>query len=421
MVRAVIKFTERKIKMKELFSLGELYPSDFLKPDESPRCEPIELKLMLDDDGIVCLEKSAPADVMWGKYWYRSSISSTMKAQLKDVVDSILSVIKLNDGDVFIDVAGNDGYMLSQVPQNLIRVNIDPADDSFRLEAEKNCDLVIQDYFSADVYKKSRYGKVKAKVISVISMFYDLDEPDKFLDDINEIMDDDGLLVLQLSYTPLMLAQLEFTNICHEHRRYYSLFNIKKLLEKHDFKIMDVSINNTNAGSFRLQVIKKSADITKFASQTHRDVCNFRIEGLLMYEKTLKLDSADTWKDFHQRILELKEKTVSFIKSEKEKGKAIYGYGASTKGNTLLQFFGLDSSLITAIAERSPAKYGTKTIGTNIPIISEQQMRDARPDYLLILPFHFLNEFIERESDLLESGTKMIVPCPKFEIISHAA
>src|SRR3990167_7313948 len=112
--------------MQELFSLGKLYPSDFLKPDESPRCEPVEIKLMLDDDGIVRLEKSAPPDMMWGKYWYRSSISDTMKSQLKDVVNSVLDVIRLNDGDIFIDIAGNDGYMLSQVPQNLIRVNIDP-------------------------------------------------------------------------------------------------------------------------------------------------------------------------------------------------------------------------------------------------------------------------------------------------------
>lgn len=404
---------------KELFSLGKLYPSDFLKPDEQPRCQPVELKLIMDEDGVVCLEKSAPKEVMWGeKYWYRSSISSTMQGQLRDVVKSTLEVIKVQDGDIWCDIAGNDGYMLSQVPRSLIRINIDPANDTFRLEAEKRCDLVIQDYFSADVYKNSKFGKQKAKIVSVISMFYDLSDPDTFLDDVYEIMDNNGLLVIQLSYTPLMLKQLEFSNICHEHLRYYSFFNLKKLLEKHNFKVMDVQLNNTNAGSFRLHITKQSADITKYASHTHRDVCEFRIASLLEYEKSLKLDSVETWINFYQRIIQLKDKTVSFIKEQKNKGKIVMAYGASTKGNTLLAVFGLDNNLITAIADRSPAKFGLRTVGTNIPIISEEEMRKIHPDFLLILPFHFLNEFIEREAEYLEKGGKFIVPLPKFQIIS---
>lgn len=403
--------------MKKLFSLGKLYVSDFLKPDEQPRCGPVDMTLMLDENGAVRLETLAPKDSMWGKYWYRSSISQTMKDQLKDVVDSALSVFKVNDGEIWADIAGNDGYMLSQVPSKMIRINIDPADDTFKIESEKRCDLVIQDYFSADVFKISQYGDRKAKVISVISMFYDLDEPGKFLDDVREILDDNGLFILQLSYTPLMLEQLEFSNICHEHTYYYSLFNIKNLLYRHGFKIMDVQLNNTNAGSFRLHVMKREADIKKYGSHTHRDVCNFRISSLLEYERTLGLDKEETWLDFHARIMALKKRTLDFILEEKKKGKTIMGYGASTKFNTTLQVFELDSTLITAIAERSPAKYGTRTAGTNIPIISESEMRERHPDYLLIGPFQFLSEFIEREKEYLQKGGKFIVLLPKFEII----
>lgn len=403
--------------MKKLFSLGELYVSDFLKPDEEPRCGPVDMTLMLDENGAVRLEKMAPKDSMWGKYWYRSSISQTMKDQLKDVVDSALSVFKVEDGQIWTDIAGNDGYMLSQVPSNMIRINIDPADDTFRVESEKRCDLVIQDYFSADVFKVSQYGDRKSKVISVISMFYDLEEPGKFLDDVYEILDDNGLFILQLSYTPLMLEQLEFSNLCHEHCYYYSLFNIKNLLENHGFKIMDAQLNNTNAGSFRLHIMKKDADIKKYGSHTHRDVCNFRIASLLEYERTLGLDKEETWHDFHSRIMALKKRTLDFILEEKKKGKTIMGYGASTKFNTTLQVFGLDSTLITAIAERSPAKYGTRTVGTDIPIISEDEMRQRHPDYLLIGPFQFLSEFIEREKEYLQKGGKFIVLLPKFEII----
>jgi hypothetical protein len=404
--------------MQELFSLGKLYPSDFLKPEEQPRCEPVEMKMMLDENGTARLEKTAPPEAMWGKYWYRSSISETMRKQLRDVVDSVLDVMKLDERHLmWCDLAGNDGYLLSQVPESFIRINIDPADDSFRLEAEKHCDLVIQDYFSADVFKKSKFGKLKAKVVTCISMFYDLSDPDTFLEDVKEVMDDNGLFVLQLSYTPLMLEQLEFSNICHEHLFYYSLFNIKKLLEKHGFKIMDVSLNDTNAGSFRLHVMKKIGDEKLFGSHTHRDVCNFRMAGLLSYEKTLRVDEADTWLDFFKRINELKTKTVDFIKEQKSLGKSVFAYGASTKGNSLLQFFNLDSTLITAIAERSPQKFGTRTIGSNIPIISEDEMRKKSPDFLLILPFHFLNEFIEREKEYLDNGGQFIVPLPVFQII----
>lgn len=163
--------------------------------------------------------------------------------------------------------------------------------------------------------------------------------------------------------------------------------------------------------------MKSSSDDKNFASQPHRDVCQFRINSLLEYEKRLNLDSIVTWKQFFDRIEKLKEQTVSFIKSEKSKGKKIWGYGASTKGNTLLQYFGLDNTLIDGIAERSVYKWGLKTIGTNIPIYSEEEMRKNKPDYLLVLPWHFIQEFKEREKDFLMGGGKFIVPCPKFEII----
>jgi hypothetical protein len=163
--------------------------------------------------------------------------------------------------------------------------------------------------------------------------------------------------------------------------------------------------------------MKENADKTKFGTQPHRDVCQFRINSLLEYEKTLNLDSIEIWKKYYEEINDLKNKTIKFIKEEKLKGKKIWGYGASTKGNTLLQYFGLDNTLIDGIAERSAYKFGLKTIGTNIPIYSEEEMRKANPDYLLILPWHFINEFIKREQDFLNKGGKFIVPCPKFEII----
>lgn len=410
--------------MTELFSLGELYVSDFLKEGEEPRHPPVEMKLVLDENGAVMLEKTPKPDSMWGKYWYRSSISGVMRAQLKDVVDSTLKVLQKNISEfdmseypTWVDIAGNDGYMLSQVPDHFGKINIDPADNSFTSESALHCDEVIQDYFSAKAYRSSSFGERQVDVVSCISMFYDLTEPGKFLRDVHEILEDDGLFVLQMSYTPLMLQQLEFGNICHEHKYYYSLFNIKKLLEKHGFQIMDCSLNDCNGGSFRIFAMKENADINKFGSSPHRDVCKFRIKSLLDYEKTLKLDQKETWMGFKDRIEDLGNKLVGLIASAKVHGKIVGAYGASTKGNTLLQYFELDNTLIDFIAERSEYKFGLRTVGTNIPIISEEEMRKRKPDYLLVLPWHFINEFIERERELLDGGMKFIVPCPMFQII----
>lgn len=402
--------------MKELFTLGELYVSDFLKEGEEPRGGKWEMKLMLDENGAVRLEKQPPADQMWGeKYWYRSGINDSMKKQLKNIVDSILDIYRLEQGDIFLDIAANDGSLLSFVPKEILRVGIDPCNDSFKEEAQKHANCIIQDYFSSQAY----FSRVtfECNVVTSISMFYDLSDPDTFIQDIDKVLDRDGLWVCQMSYTPLMLEQMAFDNICHEHIYYYSLFNFKNLVEKNGFKIMDVQLNDTNGGSFRVYMMKKNGDEKLFGAQPYRDVCKFRIDSLLQYENTLKLDSVATWMNFHKDILKLKEETVSFIKKVKAEGKTVYGYGASTKFNSLLQFFELDNTMITAIAERSPYKFGLHTIGTNIPIISEEQMRLDSPDYLLVGPWFFIQNFVEREQEFLKSGGKFIVPCPKFEVI----
>jgi hypothetical protein len=403
--------------MQELFTLGALYVSDFIKDEQSPRGEMVEMKLLLTDDGNVKLSKSAPLNTMYGTYWYRSGTNATMKQELKEIADSIIKIKKLKENDLWIDIACNDGTLLSHLPNNLIKIGIDPVDDSYKLESQKHANLIIQDYFSAEVFKKTKFGDLKAKVITSIAMFYDLENPDLFIQDIHKVLDNNGIWVLQLSYTPLMIKQMAFDNICHEHIYYYSLFNLKALLEKNGFKVMDCHLNDVNGGSFRVYAMKQSGDDKTFSSQPYRDVCNMRIDSLLAYEKTQNLDQAQTWFKFFNDIEELKNKTVSFIKEEKLKGKTIWGYGASTKGNTLLQYFGLDNTLIDGIAERSPYKFGLKTVGTNIPIYSEDEMRRAKPDYLLVLPWHFINEFINREQEYLQGGGHFIVPCPNFEII----
>ena len=404
-----------------ILKLGDFYVSDFLqKNEESARRNKYPLNLILDQEvGAVKLTEAPPHDKMWGKYWYRSGTNQSMKSELGGIVSEICSRVKYQENDLWLDIACNDGTLLSFVPNEFIKLGIDPADDSFKNESSKVANKVVQDYFNFESFQKTGFSDKKCKVITTIAMFYDLENPNTFIEDINKILDDNGVWIVQLSYTPLMLKQLAFDNICHEHFYYYSLNSLRKLFKNHSLKIVDANLNDANGGSIRIYIQKESASITSFATAPLRDVCDYRVDSIIQYENNyFDISDPKNWESFAKNIQDLKEQTVSFIKSAKADGKIIGGYGASTKGNTLLQLFGLDHTLIDFIAERSPYKYGLKTIGTEIPIISEDEMRQLKPDYLLVLPWHFINEFIEREHEFLENGGKFIVPCPNFEIIS---
>lgn len=410
-------------EMTELLSLGDLYISDFIKTQGDYRgVKKWDLTLMLSEE-TRCLQLKENADkhLMYGKYWYHSGTNNSMTRELEGIAKSASSLSKalkktIGGKKVFLDIASNDGTLLKFVdPEEYHRVGIDPAEGVFQQEAKKNCDLAVEDFFSKEVY--NNLGLEKASIITCIAMFYDLEDPKKFLDDVYEVMDDDGLFIIQQSYMPLMIKQLAFDNICHEHVFYHSLYSMEYLLDKSGFKVVDVQLNDVNGGSFRIYIQKKIAPEKSFGSSPYRDVANMRIESLRQYENSLNLQDPNTYSEFWEKIQELKYKTFDFISQAKSDGKCVWVYGASTKGNTLLQWFGLDDNFIDGAAERNPHKYGLKTIGTNIPIHSEETMRNIHPDYLLILPWHFINEFVDRETQYLKDGGHFIIPCPKFDII----
>ena len=409
--------------MNKILEMGSHYVSDFVEcEEETKNRKKYSLDLYLDGyTGAPRLSSAdlAPHGAMWGKYWYRSGINTSMTNELKCIGEEILSRVDLKTDDIWLDIACNDGTLLKFLPNYVKKIGIDPADDTFFAEASKHAEI-IQDFFSKDAWNKTTVANKKAKVITCIAMFYDLNNSHPFVQDIYDILDDDGIIVLQMSYTPLMIKQMAFDNICHEHVYYHDLTSIYNIFSKHDMKIVDCSLNETNGGSFRVYIQKNIAKEESFGNAPFRDVCSTRIRSLFSYENNeLNIRKVYIWQDFSFKLKELKKNLTGLIFNIKNAGKTIYGYGASTKGNTLLQYFGLSSKEITAIAERSHYKFGLKTIGTHIPIISEEEMREAKPDYLLILPWHFINEFKVRERPLLIAGTKMIVPCPKMEIISY--
>ncbi len=402
--------------MTELFSLGELYVSDFLAPDEKPRAAPADLTLVMDDDTkLVHLAEQPPAELMWGRYWYRSGTNATMCRELEGIVDEIESLVSI--GGLWVDIASNDGTLLEAVNDAFTAVGVDPVEGDIYDEALLHADEVIQSPFASSVADAILRENGEAKVVTCIAMFYDLLDPTDFLEGVHRLLDRDGVFVLQMSYTPLMLNQLAFDNICHEHARYYTLTTLQSTLTRAGFKIMDATLNDTNGGSFRVYAMRDDADQRKFASQPYRDVAEMRTSALLTNEMQWEFNSTGPWLRFWHRIDSLRSRVRTHIIDARARGETVWGYGASTKGNTLLQFFGLDHTMIDGIAERQEAKWGLRTVGTNIPIYSEDDMRKAKPDYLLMLPWHFVSEFTEREGDYLAGGGKFIVPCPRFEVI----
>lgn len=408
---------------KKVLELGSHYVSDFLNEDESSSDrKKYSLDLYIDEEKAAVRlgnDGLAPPEAMWGRYWYRSGTNATMTKELGSIVDEIVGRVKLSPGDVWLDIACNDGTLLSQVPTGVVRIGIDPCDDTYYEQSSKHA-KVVQTYFTKEAYNSAfPITPKKAKVITCIAMFYDLNDPAPFIKDMYECLDDDGVAVLQMSYTPLMMQQMAFDNICHEHVYYYSLTSLAYIFQNEGFRLVDASINDTNGGSVRVYFQKETAKVDSFATAPLRDVCNFRADSLLAFEQTgVNITNEKLWEEFGRRLLALKGEVVDFVKKAKSEGKTIYGYGASTKGNTLLQYFGLTNEDITAIAERSPYKFGKKTIGTEIPIVSEEEMREAKPDYLLVLPWHFIDEFVKREKDYLLNGGGLIVPCPSFKVIT---
>ena len=336
----------------ELFTLDELHISDFIDQDSEPRLEPVELKLMLaPKSGLVQLAHTADFDAMYREYWYRSGTNATMRNELREIAEKATKTIRPTTGDVWLDIGCNDGTLLSNVESSITRVGFDPALNTFlEAESKKHADSIIADYFTGEKY--AALGVPKASVITSIAMFYDLEDPHAFVSDVYNTLADEGLWIIQMSYLPLMLKQLAFDNICHEHLEYYSLGSLIYLLDSHDFKVVDCELNDINGGSFRIYIRKKGADATRFATAPYRDVAEMRIEGILAFEEKMDLRNPNTYMDFYTKIQALKKETMEFITKAKAEGKTIWGYGASTKGNTLLQWYGLNNTHLDGIAER---------------------------------------------------------------------
>lgn len=345
---------------------------------------------------------------MYGEnYGYHSSLNSSMVTHLQGIASFCLHLARPKPGEAIVDIGSNDGTLLNMYPDSLTLIGIDPTIKKFHTSYKPNIEK-IGDFFPGNLVAR-RFSRQKAKIVTSIAMFYDLDSPVDFIRHIIEILDDEGIWVSEQSYLPAMLENNSYDTICHEHLEYYSLIQLKWAFELTGLKIIDLEFNDTNGGSFRVTAAKKGS---KYPEAT--DI----IRQTLEKESQLELETTMPFIAFREKMEKHRRDLLSLLGQIKGQGKKVIGYGASTKGNVILQYCGITEKELPYIAEVNEDKFGKFTPRTLIPIISENEARAMNPDYFLVLPWHFKENLVKREGEYLSKGGKLIFPLPEIEIIS---
>jgi SAM-dependent methyltransferase len=391
--------------LKNIISLGIQYLSDFTTGSKKPQKYPLQL-MLCDNCSLLQLKHNAPkASLYTQRYGYKSGMNSTMRKELEEIVVKALKKLEIKNRKLLaVDIGANDGTLLGFYPKNVLKVAVEPI-KKFRQESMRKANVVINDFFNYSSYFRKMKTR-KADIITAISCFYDMEDPNSFLSDVKKILRPEGIIVIQQNYLVGMLKQNAFDNIVHEHLEYYSLLSLENLLKRHGLEVFDVEISDINGGSFR----------TYIANKGQREIGKSVIE-MRSREKKMKLKNLRNYLNFAKRVKNNKNKLNKFISKLVENHKRVFVYGASTRGNTLLQYCGLDSRLIKAAVERNPEKWGKKIASVGIPIIPEEQARREKPEYMLVLPWFFRQEFLQREKNYLKSGGHFIFPLPRFKII----
>ncbi len=367
---------------------------------------PLELA-WCPESGLLQLAHSYDPDEMYGEnYGYRSGLNQSMVRHLTRKIELLERASGLNSGDTVLDIGSNDCTTLkAYTVAGLQRVGIDPTGEKFRRFYPDDV-ILGADFFSAATYRK--LTSKPARLVTSIAMFYDLERPIEFAREIAEILAPDGLWHFEQSYMPSMLRTCAYDTICHEHLEYYSLSSVSYIVKAAGMRVVDVQMNSVNGGSFAVTAA------LAHSSHTANDTV---VQWLLDQEDRMGLSTPRPYRDFEERVYRHRDDLKRLLHALRADGKRILGYGASTKGNVLLQFCGITPEIVEAIAEVNADKFGSLTPGTHIPIISEAEARAMRPDYFLVLPWHFREGIVQREQQFLAGDGKMIFPFPEIEIV----
>jgi hypothetical protein len=404
------------VELAEVVHLGQqtltgVFPRD---KNETITSGPLELVKCVERDresncGLVQLKQTYDLGEMYGlNYGYRSGLNPSMVRHLGDKVNMILGRINVARGDVILDIGSNDGTLLKSYSDlGATLIGIDPTGHKF-LDYYPGHITLIPDFFSHESVSDV-IGSKKAKIITSIAMFYDLERPIEFMMQVRDLLADDGLWVFEQSYMPTMLAVNAYDTICHEHLEYYRLKQLKWMVDRVGLRILDVEFNDVNGGSF--SVVACLADATAY-----RETAS--VDTVLADEEKRGLGTSDPYEAFRSGVYRHREKLMDSLHRIKASGATIFGYGASTKGNVILQFCGLTDQDINFMAEVNADKFGCFTPGTRIPIIAEDVAKSLKPDYFLVMPWHFRDFIVEKERGYISSGGNLIFPLPELDIVS---
>jgi len=385
---------------------GKELPSSRLIPMSLVRCDPT-----LDENacGLLQMEHTVPPEILYSAYWYRSGTNATMRNHLAGIVETAVTILGKPDARV-LDIGCNDGTLLKSYPKQFVKFGVDPSDLANEVDDPEI--RVVQDIFPSDELLAALDGN-KLDIITSIAMFYDLEDPVAFTTAVKDVLASKGIWIFEMSYMPTMLKMTSYDTICHEHLEYYSLAVIENVLRRSGLKVFNVEHNDINGGSLRCYATH--ADNFSYKKPAYQQ----QLQAVHQQEFDLMLDTDAPYKHFQDRINVHREELQRLLKRLKGERKTIHIYGASTKGNTILQWCRIDNRIIDFAAERNPDKYGAMTLGTDIPIISEAESRAMKPDYYLVLPWHFRDEFVQRERETIAGGTGLIFPLPTIEIFTR--
>lgn len=371
-------------------------------PLELVRCSP-------SGCGLVQLRHTTDLELMYGHggYGYRSSIRPYMVNHLHGIVGQITDLARLGAGDLVVDIGSNDSTLLRGYPAGPELVGFDPNGEQFRDLYPAHVDLVA-DYFSRKAFTE-RYGERRAKVVTSIAMFYDLPRPVEFVQDIYDILDEDGLWISEQAYLPSMLDMLAYDAICHEHLEYYALQQLEWMAAQVGFTLIRAEITEVHGGSLRLTMAKNGG---------HHAVDEAGIAAIRRGEEAAALHTMAPFERFAASARTHRDRLREFLDASRAAGKLTLGYGASTKGNVILQYCGLSERDLPVIGEVNADKAGCFTPGSAIPIVSEEDAKARKPDQLLVLPWGYRDSFIEREREFLANGGSLVFPLPELEVVS---
>jgi len=396
--------------LKRIINLGNQHLSGIFPKTKTKRIGKGPLDLVwCDKSKLAQLKHTYALDKMYGNnYGYRSGLNASMVQHLKQKISKLELEVQLESGDIVIDIGSNDATTLKAYKNKEVKkIGIDPTGEKFKEFYPPEIDLIV-DFFPTDRLK-DLFPSKKAKIITSVAMFYDLEDPKYFVESIANNLDLNGIWHFEQSYLPLMLEKISYDTICHEHLEYYTLESIILMLEEYGLKIIDIELNSVNGGSFALSVSHKKCE--KYGTNKNK------INEILEREKKLELSNFLLFNEFEKNVFQQKQNLINLIDKVNNDGKIIHCYGASTKGNVILQFCGINEAKIPYVAEVNEDKFNSYTPGTNIPIISQEESYKMGPDYYLVLPWHFRNNILKREKKYLSEGGKFIFPLPFIEIV----